>query len=112
MEGANSFSVDAERLLGVDVHEGAAIALVAMMAGLSEENWCASWLDGLEYSLWRAALDEADRPFGKSKITARQCRLLKALSDECQGWWVWNDGPKFVDIEDWVAHVATLGDSA
>ena len=33
--------------------EGAAAGLLALMTGLSEEYWCASWLIDLEYRLWQ-----------------------------------------------------------
>src|SRR5688500_8967224 len=34
--------------------EGAATGLLALMTGISEECWCASWMSGIEYELWQA----------------------------------------------------------
>lgn len=38
-------------------------------------------------------------------ISERQSRLLKLLSQECDGWWHWTegiDGVKFIRTEDWL----------
>lgn len=93
-----------------DAVGGAALGLLGLMTGLSEENWCAGWMLGLEYSLWIAAysFDEA-HPFGMGKLTKRQRDLLRMLSDECGGWWISADedhSTRFVPLEDWRAHLA------
>ncbi len=82
--------------------EGAAIGLLALMTGLSEEHWCAGWLDGLEFSLWHV---KPETRFGQGVITGRQATLLHLLSQEAGGWWAWSKArgkPEFITLEEWV----------
>lgn len=81
--------------------EGAALGLLGLMKGISEEFWCAGWMSGMEYDLWRA---EAGKRWGQGSLTERQATLLRLLSEECGGWWYWNenDGPKFIRTQEWV----------
>ena len=85
--------------------EGAALGLLGLMTGISEENWCAGWMSGLEFSLWEARAGE--RCYGMGVITERQSQLLKLLSEECDGWWRWDDGPKFVRRSVWLKMIPT-----
>jgi hypothetical protein len=91
-----------------DASEGAAIGLLALMQGISEELWCAGWLIGLERSLWAARNSAEPVRFGNGAITSRQCRLLADLSEEAGGWWTYgDDGAAFVRTEEWVARLAS-----
>ena len=84
--------------------DGAALGLLGLMTGLSEAYFCAGWLDELEYRLWRA---KPNQPFGAGEITARQAELLRLLSEESHGWWIWADGePTFVSLDWWRAHLS------
>jgi hypothetical protein len=82
--------------------EGAALGLLGLVSGISEECWCASWLDGLEFDLWKAATNVN---YGQGRITERQAKLLRLLSEECDGWWCWKgdetDNPQFVSLAEW-----------
>lgn len=78
--------------------EGAALGLLGLMLGISEEFWCAGWMTGLEHDLWEAP---AGKSYGMGTISERQATLLKLLSEECDGWWWWNDGPKFIRLDTW-----------
>jgi hypothetical protein len=84
--------------------EGAQLGLFALMAGISEECWCAGWMSGNEFALWKV---KPDTQYGQGVITERQARLLELLSEECDGWWMWEDGPKFVSREKFAAHIKT-----
>jgi hypothetical protein len=86
--------------------EGAALGLLGLMTGISEEYWCASWMDGLEFALWNA---QDGALYGMGSLTPRQCMLLRLLSEECGGWWCWRDGPKFVSAADWLKMLPTDG---
>jgi hypothetical protein len=81
--------------------EAASVGLLALMTGMSEEFWCAGWMMGMEYSLWRVTVGQ---PFGQGIITERQATLLRLLSEECDGWWMWvdDDGPAFIRTEQWL----------
>lgn len=87
--------------------EGAAMGLLGLMTGLSEELFCASWLVGLEHSMWEIR-QGGDRHFGMGQVSDRQAQLLLLLSEECDGWWIWNDksGPVFVRLDVWKAKLA------
>lgn len=80
--------------------EGAALGLLGLMTGLSEEHWCASWMLGMEYSLWPPA---AGTRFGMGAITERQATLLQLLAEEAGGWWTYDNekGPTFVRLDAW-----------
>ncbi len=85
--------------------EGAQIGLLAMMAGISEELWCAGWMGGLEHSLWRM-VEGGPRDYGMGEVSALDVGLLKALSDRCGGWWVYDDGPRFLRMERWLERLS------
>lgn len=90
--------------------EGSALGLIALMTGISEECWCASWMSGLEFDCWAAI--EAGTPYryGQGEISERQVSLLRLLSEESGGWWRYHgfDKPRFVSLDDWRAHLATV----
>jgi hypothetical protein len=89
-----------------DPEEGARFGLLALMTGISEGAWCAGWLSDLEYICWKAREAEPT-PTGMGVITARQSELLRLLSEEASGWWIWDQkGPRFLDFEEWRAVLA------
>jgi hypothetical protein len=92
--------VDPNNVFCDDAEEGAALGLLGLMTGISEEYWCAGWMSGLEYSLWEVA---AGTGYGMGQITERQAALLRLLSEECDGWWYFHDsaGPTFIRRDNW-----------
>lgn len=88
-----------------DTRRAAADALFALMTGFSEEVYSAGWLVGLEYLLWKY---REHGPGSEGTITKRQCQLLRSLSEECDGWWVYPEDPNkpiiFVRLADWKEH--------
>lgn len=63
--------------------------LLEAMEEYSDSNYCASWLDSLEYILWR------DRP---------ENGRFRAMGVKCGGWWVQGQhGPRFVLMPEWLA---------
>jgi len=90
--------------------EGAAAGLLALMMGISEECWCAGWMKGLEFALWRVV---PGTKYGQGTITARQAALLTLLSEEAGGWWRYGDEAEFVPIEKWLSDVSSAsGDTS
>ena len=89
--------------------EGAATGLLALMTGISEDNWCASWMSGLELALWRAR-ENGPLGDGQGWITQRQCDLLRLLSDEADGWWHFVDdlGPRFAPLDAWRTYASAI----
>lgn len=88
-----------------DTSDGAAVGLLGLMKGISEEYWCAGWMSGLEFDLWQAP---AWKRYGQGVITERQATLLRLLSEECDGWWYYDNDPQFIRRKDWIARCATL----
>ncbi|MDX2111702.1 MAG: hypothetical protein SFY80_15830 [Verrucomicrobiota bacterium] len=65
-------------------------ALTDYMSELSEAAYFAGWMQGLEFALWRA-VTEGPRRYGHLDITADHISKLRALSDVCGGWIVFDD---------------------
>jgi hypothetical protein len=78
-------------------------ALLRMMLDLSEDCWCAHWMYGLEFTLWKAMLTGKASPgFGM-----RECDLirLKHLHEMAGGWWIWTEdeeSQRFMSNEEWL----------
>ncbi|MBP0578636.1 hypothetical protein J8I29_04900 [Labrys sp. LIt4] len=79
---------------------GAALGLLALMTGISEQCYYAGWMSDLEYDLWQVAPDTS---YGHGTITERQAQLLRLLAEEADGWWTYSDGddPAFLDLASW-----------
>jgi hypothetical protein len=74
------------------------------MNDLSEEAYCAGWVDGLEYVLWTAIVS-GPREYGRLNITNSHINSLRSLSDECGGWIYFDDASRetFIPIDAWKA---------
>ena len=82
--------------------DGAKLGLLALMAGISEECWCSGWMMENEFACWQAAAAGRAQNYGQNVITVRQAKLLKLLSDEAGGWWIWDHKPRFVRLDEWL----------
>ncbi|MCC6314195.1 MAG: hypothetical protein IT337_09270 [Thermomicrobiales bacterium] len=79
-------------------------ALLALMSDISEDCYCASWLVGLEYSLWHV-VEGADQFgmcfFGPDDLRVSQLRSLRDLS----GYWaVWSHevgDAVLISVDEW-----------
>jgi hypothetical protein len=65
-------------------------ALADYMSELSEDAYCAGWMSGLEYALWRVVI-EGPRRYGFLDIDAAHIEHLRKLSQQCRGWIVFDD---------------------
>jgi len=76
--------------------------LAEFMSSISERLYCAGWIDGLEFKLWRAAPEE-HAELGLLQISNEEVRQLQALSSRCGGWIVFDDESEetFVPISEW-----------
>jgi hypothetical protein len=92
-----------------DTEEGAQWGLLCLMTGISEEFWSAGWIIGLEFALWDA-IQGGEREIGRGLLTERQRTLLKLLSEEANGWWIYDAeiGPSFLSLEAWNAQREVL----
>lgn len=98
-------------LFGGDCYDAGRWGLVALMSAISEECWCASWLNNNEYALWKIA---GGSEYGQGIISDRQARLLADLSAEAGGWFRWDGsrGLVFMSTEEWLAHLVEVSPSS
>lgn len=73
--------------------------LANFMSELSEEAYCAGWMDGLEYSLYHFVKNGAGA-YGQTHISDEDIAKLKRLS-ELAGGWIDGTDEKIVPIEQW-----------
>lgn len=71
--------------------------LLLRMQQISEDEWSAGWMTGLEYILWECVIGKD----GAHGLYAEQAAELTVLSQRCDGWWIWDDGARFVRLEEW-----------
>jgi hypothetical protein len=74
------------------------LKLCEYMSDLSEDAYCAGWMDGLEYALWEALLGLRGA-YGWLELTKEQKEDLRVLSEKCGGWIIFDDEKE----ETWVA---------
>ena len=60
------------------------------MSDLSEEAYCAGWMQGLEYALWEVVLGELGE-YGRLVLSQEHRMRLRNLSQACGGWIVFDD---------------------
>lgn len=66
--------------------------LAELMAGISERCYCAGWINGNEFRLWSAVIDPVDTlSYGLAFINREEVEEMKRLSQEIDGWIVWQD---------------------
>lgn len=84
----------------MDEHSITAGLLINVMSAISEERWCAGWMQSLEYVLWDAVTGRREGICSPEEI-----EQLKYLSEKCGGWIVWDEqakGERFVPMQDWL----------
>lgn len=85
--------------------ECAASMLCSRMSELSEEYYCASWLNGCEFTLWGFVVD-GPGAWGLGEFQKSEADELRILSETAGGWIVWDDavcGNLFVAADEWRA---------
>jgi hypothetical protein len=65
-------------------------ALHNLMSDISEEAWCAGWMDGLEYALWHIML-HGPAKYGWELISEQTIQQLRTLSEQAGCWIVFDD---------------------
>ncbi len=83
-------------------------ALLVYMRRLSEENWCAGWLMGLEYTLWDWVVrwrNHAELISEFERANQADIEALSWLAEQAGGWWQWDEAskePQFVPLAEWM----------
>lgn len=105
-ERARAGEAEIERLRA-ELRDYARELLPTLMSEISEDCWCAGWLHGTEYALWKMVEHGAGK-WGQGEVTQARVDRLRRLSELAGGWFAWRDGdgPEFVPMERWVAEFA------
>lgn len=82
-------------------------ALELYMRHVSEENWAAGWLTGLEFTLWdwvqryRRGAESASE---FERANKHDIEVISWLAEEAGGWWFWDDsvGARFAPLDEWL----------
>lgn len=79
--------------------------LADLMSDISEDWWCAGWMQNLEYSLWELVCTRKTE-LGRHMLYGSQLNDLIRLSGEIGGWIYFDlDGLQaetFVPMDDWL----------
>ncbi|MEO1013298.1 MAG: hypothetical protein AAFX53_18545 [Bacteroidota bacterium] len=80
--------------------------LAEYMSFLSEDAFCAGWMDGLEFGLWKGMNNEIEE-YERLKFTDEIVEKLKELSLKAKGWIVFDDVQEesFLPWEMWNARL-------
>jgi hypothetical protein len=82
--------------------------LARLMSDLSEDYFCAGWLDGCEYALWAdltGSVSEDEKGWGISEADKEELRVAQQLAG---GWIVWSEEKgetEFLPLKDWLEHL-------
>jgi len=78
-------------------------ALAREMSEISEQAFCAGWMDELEYRLWEI-VQGGPRKYGQVVLSDAQVTHLRDLSNKLRGW-VWfsdeSEIEEFIGSERW-----------
>lgn len=82
--------------------------LAIYMSSLSERAHSAGWMQGLEFSLWRA-VSHGPFKYGRLELGPEQVQRLRELSERCCGWIFFHEQQEesFASLSEW-AHLVTL----
>ena len=80
--------------------------LYEKMSAISEDMWCAGWLSGNEYALWRI-LHSDSHEYGLGLVAYADLEELRVLSEHANGW-IWTGRgmehtPQLVPFAQWHA---------
>ena len=76
--------------------------LANYMSGLSELAYSATWMDDLEFALWKAVKGQI-KDYGRLEFSSEIIKELKRLSQIINGWIIFDDEYEetFVTWEEW-----------
>lgn len=87
-----------EQTLKSSLDRDAALALEQEMRDISENCYCAGWLNTLEFDLWSFCLNGPGE-YGMGTVDGADIGKLKGLSEKAGGWW---RHEAFVPIAEWL----------
>jgi len=86
--------------------------LLTMMEEISERCYCAQWLNGLEYTIWKFVQDDCKTvKWGQSTILRSELNKIRKLANKTGIWWIWIEDKLYnlcdnvmVPIDTWKNH--------
>lgn len=81
------------------ITQSARDALLDLVASISQEGYCATWMDDASFRLWKI---EGGARYGNVIVSHELAALLAALSAFAGGWVIWDNGGKFIPMADWL----------
>jgi len=88
-----------EESLGKSADKSSANELADEISRISEENYCAGWLSGIEEMLWDVV---NGREVEGLRLPQESVNKLRKLNHESGGWWCWSGKVLvFVTTEEW-----------
>lgn len=86
-----------------DAQSAAVQDLINYISSLSEEAYCASWMHGVEFALWRRVSEGPGR-YGRLDITNEHIQKLRGVARKCGGWVFWHPTTceTFVPLREWM----------
>jgi hypothetical protein len=74
------------------------IELCLAMSDYSEETYCASWISGNEYDLWKKIHEPV--------VTDEDLLKVKSLHESTNSWWTWEEnGMRCLSTEEWLVRL-------
>lgn len=83
----------------------AQLDLFDRMSEISEECFCAGWVQDNDYDIWDAIVHGSAGSAAGARMSLRLLRRCQQLSTEIDGWIYWADGPQFAPMAQWLAMV-------
>ena len=85
--------------------------LIRRMSDISEDHYAASWLNELEFDLWKMVSKSGSPTYANlSGVTEDDLTALRVLSEKIGGWIHWNgDGTGFIPMAEWLEKVKAKG---
>jgi len=121
VETTNAQTVSLSELLGGTIAQqdfnDEQCQLYDTMSDISEDCWCAGWLMGNEFAVWKA-LTTGDLKYGMGEMDTAMVERCRRLNKKLNGWIAWFDssnvpglpqkewGARFIPMERWMKMVS------
>ena len=83
--------------------------LYEFLSKISQREFCATWMQGIEYMVWDAAKEGGTSgPSAHIDLSAEEAAFAMKLSSDIGGWLFWEDSadePQFITMSDWLRKI-------
>lgn len=77
-------------------------SLCELLEAISEDCYCAGWLDDVEHSVWAMLGSKEPVEFGMGSVSLAGLARAKELSKSIGGWARYDQGPSPVPMAEWL----------